>query len=61
MEKRRREQTRKQNQQDKEQRRLKRIAERKINPAAATDPATATDKDPDLAGLVPGPQPGQII
>jgi len=55
MEKRRREQARKQKQQDKQQRGLKRIAERRINREAAAD------KDPDLAGLIPGPQPGQII
>jgi len=53
LEKRRREQTRKQKQQDKQQRRLKRDAERQTNPGMA--------QDADLAGMVPGPQPDQII
>ncbi|MGH8324121.1 MAG: hypothetical protein ACRETD_10040, partial [Steroidobacteraceae bacterium] len=53
LEKRRREQTRKQKQQDKQQRRLKRDAERQTNPGMA--------HDADLAGIVPGPQPDQII
>ncbi|MGH7932773.1 MAG: hypothetical protein ACREQN_06330 [Candidatus Binataceae bacterium] len=53
MEKRRREQTRRQKQLEKEQRRVKRATERRINPGAA--------KDADLAEMVPGPQPGQII
>jgi hypothetical protein len=55
MEKRRREQLRRQKQQDKERRRLQRAAQRRA------DRAIKVDKDADLAGLVPGPQPGQII
>lgn len=55
MEKRRREQLRRQKQQDKEQRRVKRVAERQA-PAGV-----AKDKDADLADMIPGPQPGQII
>jgi len=39
---------------EKQQRRDKRAAERRTNPG---NPA---DKDADLAGMVPGPQPGQI-
>ncbi len=54
MEKRRREQLRRQKQLDKEQRRAKRAAER-VNLGAEAR------KDADLKGLVPGPQPGQII
>jgi hypothetical protein len=54
LEKRRREQLRRQKQQDKEQRRVKRLAERQT-------PGVAKDKDADLADMVPGPQPGQII
>jgi hypothetical protein len=54
LEKRRREQLRKQKQLDKEQRRAKRAAER-------THIGAAARKDADLKGLVPGPQPGQII
>jgi len=55
LEKRRREQLRRQKQQDKEQRRVKRVAERQ------TPPGAAKDKDADLADMIPGPQPGQII
>ena len=55
MEKRRREQLRRQKQQDKEQRRVKRVAERQ------TPPGVEKDKDADLADMIPGPQPGQII
>ena len=55
LEKRRREQLRRQKQQDKEQRRVKRVAERQ------TPPGVAKDKDADLADMIPGPQPGQII
>jgi hypothetical protein len=51
--KRRKEQIRKQKQLEKEERRAKRVAERRINPRTA--------KDGDLAEIVPGPQPGQII
>ncbi len=53
MEKRRKEQARKQKQLDKQQRRDKRAAERRVKPAAG--------KDADLAEMIPGPQPGQII
>ena len=53
MEKRRHEQVRRQKQQDKKlrkaQREAQKEAERKLG------------KDADLAGMVPGPQPGQII
>lgn len=55
MEKRLRERTRKQKQLDKQQRRLKRAAERRLNPQPAAG------KDADLAEMIPGPQPGQII
>ena len=55
LEKRRREQTRKQKQLDKQQRRVKRAAERRMHPGPAVD------KDADLAEIIPGPQPGQII
>ena len=55
LEKRRKEQLRKQKQQEKEQRRLKRIAE------SQNSPKPATGQDPDLEEMVPGPQPGQII
>ncbi|HUA35218.1 MAG TPA: hypothetical protein VMA09_16540 [Candidatus Binataceae bacterium] len=53
MEKRQRERVRRQKQQDKEQRRAKRIAEREQRPSDG--------KDADLKDIVPGPQPGQII
>ena len=55
MEKRRREQLRRQKQQDKEQRRVKRVTERQ------TPAGGVKDKDADLADMIPGPQPGQII
>jgi hypothetical protein len=54
MEKRRREQQRKQKQQEKEQRRVERAAERQKRQSEG-------GKDSDLEGIVPGPQPGQII
>lgn len=54
-EKRRKEQLRKQKQQEKEQRRLRRIAEKQ------GQPKPSTGQDPDLEGMVPGPQPDQII
>lgn len=54
LEKRRRDQLRRQKQLDKEQRRAKRIAER-------ANSAATSRKDADLEGMVPGPQPGQII
>lgn len=54
MEKRQRERVRKQKQQDKEQRRLQRVAERRERDLKG-------GKDADLEGMVPGPQPGQII
>jgi hypothetical protein len=56
MEKRRREQLRRQKQQDKERRRVERESQRR-----STDRETGPGKDADLEGLVPGPQPGQII
>jgi hypothetical protein len=56
LEKRRREQVRRQKQLDKQQRRVKRDVERRTNPEAA-----ANGTDADLEGLIPGPQPGQII
>ncbi len=55
MEKRRREQVRRQKQLDKQQRRVKRDVERRTNPGAANG------TDADLEGMIPGPQPGQII
>ena len=55
LEKRRREQTRKQKQLEKQQRRVKRAAERRLHP----EPAAG--QEADLAGLIPGPQPGRII
>lgn len=54
MEKRQRERVRRQKQQDKEQRRVQRTAERR-------ERALKGGKDADLEGIVPGPQPGQII
>jgi len=54
LEKRRREQTRKQKQLEKQQRRAKRAAERRLLP----EPAAG--QEADLAGLIPGPQPGRI-
>jgi hypothetical protein len=55
MEKRQRERVRRQKQQDKERRRVQRTTERRDR-----EPKDAS-KDPDLEGIVPGPQPGQII
>jgi len=54
MEKRLRERVRRQKQQDKEHRRNQRAAERERRPLKG-------GKDADLEGIVPGPQPGQII
>jgi hypothetical protein len=54
MEKRQRERVRRQKQQDKEQRRAQRDAQRKERPLKG-------GQDPDLEGIVPGPQPGQIL
>jgi hypothetical protein len=55
MDKRQRERARKEKQQIKEQRRGQRAAERekKISEGGG--------KDADLAGIIPGPQPGQIL
>ena len=55
MEKRLREKVRRQKQQDKERRRVQRVAEKRERAAVKGE------KDSDLAGIVPGPQPGQII
>ena len=54
MEKRQRERSRREKQQQKEQRRLERVAEREKR-------AREGGKDADLKGMVPGPQPGQIV
>ncbi len=54
MEKRQRERLRRQKQLDKEQRRAQRTAERR-------ERALKGVKDADLEGMVPGPQPGQIV
>ncbi len=54
MEKRQRERVRKQKQQDKERRRAQRDAEKR-------ERALKGGKDADLEGIVPGPQPGQIV
>lgn len=54
MDKRQRERVRRQKQQQKEQRRVERAAERRKR-------ALEGGKDADLEGIVPGPQPGQII
>jgi hypothetical protein len=54
MEKRQRERARREKQQQKEQRRVERAAEREKR-------ARAGRKDADLEGMVPGPQPGQIV
>ena len=51
LEKRRREQLREQKRKDKATRRLKREAEKRSRPAPVLG------EDPDLAGMVPGPQP----
>ena len=54
MDKRQRERARTQKQQRKQQRRVERAAEREKR-------ALEGGKDADLEGMVPGPQPGQII
>ena len=54
MEKRLREKLRRQKQQDKEHRRVQRAAERQKREVEG-------GKDADLEGMVPGPQPGQVI
>lgn len=54
MEKRLRERVRRQKQQDKEQRRNQRAAEKR-------DRDLKGGKDADLEGMIPGPQPGQIV
>ena len=54
MEKRIRERARKEKQQEKEQRRQKRDAEKR------SPSELKPGEDPDLADMVPGPQPGQI-
>lgn len=54
MDKRQRERARKEKQQQKEQRRIAREAERNKR-------ALEGNKDSDLEGIVPGPQPGQIV
>ncbi len=54
MDKRQRERVRRQKQQQKEQRRLERAAERRKR-------ALEGDENPGLDGMIPGPQPGQII
>jgi hypothetical protein len=56
LEKRRRDQVRRQKQQNKRERRAKRDAERPVTPAVAV-----AGKDPDLEGMVAGLQPGQIL
>jgi hypothetical protein len=60
MEKRQRERVRRQKQQDKERRRTQRVSERRDRDTAGSRETTG-GKDPDLEGIVPGPQPGQII
>jgi hypothetical protein len=54
MEKRQRERVRRQKQSDKEQRRVKRAVERQERQLKG-------GKDADLEGIIPGPQPGQIV
>jgi hypothetical protein len=54
MDKRQRERARRQKQQEKEQRRVKRVAELQKK-------ALEGGQDADLEGMVPGPQPGQIV
>ena len=54
MDKRQRERARREKQEQKEQRRVARVAERKKRTLEG-------GKDSDLEGIVPGPQPGQII
>jgi hypothetical protein len=56
MEKRQRERVRRQKQQDKEQRRNQRATERRQREVKGEG-----GKDADLEGIVPGPQPGQIV
>jgi hypothetical protein len=54
LEKRRRDQLRRQKQLEKEERKAKRAAERASG-------GNTTRKDADLEGMVAGPQPGQIL
>jgi hypothetical protein len=54
MEKRQRERVRRQKQLDTERRRVQRLAERR-------EQTLEVSKDADVDGLVPGPQPGQIV
>jgi hypothetical protein len=54
MDKRQRERARKQKAQQKEQRRVDRVAEREKR-------VREGGKDEDLENMVPGPQPGQIV
>jgi hypothetical protein len=54
MEKRQRERMRNQKQQDKAQRKKERTSEKRERDVNGI-------KDDDLAGIVPGPQPGQIL
>jgi len=54
MEKRQRERARRQKQLDKQQRRVQRTAERRERQLKG-------GKDADLEGIIPGPQPGQIV
>lgn len=54
MDKRQRERARRQKQQQKEQRRVERAAERQKR-------VIEGGKDADLDGIIPGPQPGQIV
>ncbi len=54
MEKRQREKVRREKQMDKERRKAQRAAQKQQR-------ALKGEKDSDLAGIVPGPQPGQII
>jgi hypothetical protein len=55
LEKRRKEQMRRQKLQNKEERRAQRQSEK------GSRPKPNLGEDPDLAGIVPGPQPGQIL
>jgi hypothetical protein len=55
MEKRRREQLRRQKQADKQQRRVQQTTQRRV------EREDKVGKDADLEGMVPGPQPGQIV
>jgi hypothetical protein len=55
LEKRRKEQMRRQKLQNKEERRAQRESQK------VTRPKPTPGQDPDLAGIVPGPQPGQIL